>query len=324
MQKASRNIFFVLLLLSLFITACNKKESVTSSEYVNIAIQPSAAFIPLYIARYKGFIEEALKAKNINVVWQDFESGPPMNQSLAADLSDIGVIGDVPTVSALSSGNTMKIVGIPASGPDAYAMLSRADDTSFNTSADMKGKKIATVFGSTGHNFTMKLLEKNSLSVDDIEFISINAGDAEETLLSGICDAIVIWEPNVTRMIENGSAKIVALGSETDLRGTNAFVVRAEYLETHKDVIKVILQEYYKAVNFIPELDEETLTKISAALKLSPSQVLSIAKKYNFSVSISDTDIASLQDTVNFLIEIGNLPAAYSVSSKAENLFEVK
>lgn len=313
---------FTLSAMLLFSAAgCKEKAAPQNARSVNIAIQPSAAFIPLYITRYKGYIEEALKPMNVNVVWQDFESGPPMNQSLAAELSDIGVIGDVPTVSALSAGNAMKVVGIPASGPDAYAMLTRAEDKNFNSAKNMKGKKIATVFGSTGHNFTTKLLEKQGLSFDDIEFISIAAGDAENALVSGLCDAIVIWEPNVTRLIDNRVAKAVALGSETDLRGTNAFVVRSDYLVTHKDVIKVILEQYYRAVRDIENLDQPTAEKLCQALKITPEQIKKIAKKYNFSVSISDSDIASLQDTARFLVEIGNLESAYNVSSKVENLF---
>ncbi len=322
MEVMKKALLSLTIILSVFLAAgCKEKAAPKAAESVHIAIQPSAAFIPLYISRYKGYIEEALKPMNVDVIWQDFESGPPMNQSLAAEMSDIGVIGDVPTVSALSKGNSMKVVGIPASGPDAYAMLSRADDTSFKSAKNMKGKKIATVFGSTGHNFTTKLLEKNGLSFDDIEFISIAAGEAENALVSGLCDAIVIWEPNVTRLIDSGAAKAVALGSETDLRGTNAFVVRSEYLAAHKDVIKVILEQYYKAVQDIPNLDQATLEKLSAALKITPEQTVKIAKKYDFSVTVSDSDIASLQDTARFLVEIGNLDSAYNVASKVENLF---
>ncbi len=320
MRKLIRTLVFLSIFSTLLLSSCSKKSG-KIKESINIAIQPSAAFIPLYIARYQGFIEEALKPMKVDVIWQDFESGPPMNQSLAAELSDIGVIGDVPTVSALSAGNSMKVVGIPASGPDAYAMLSRADDTTFSSAKDMKGKKIATVFGSTGHNFTMKLLEKNNMSFDDIEFISIAAGDAENALTTGLCDAIVIWEPNVTRLIDSGVAKKVALGSETDLRGTNAFVVRADYLTNHKEIIKVILEQYYKAVKLIPNLDAETLTKLADALKITPKQVIKIAGKYDFSVTVSETDINSLQDTVYFLVDIGNLSSAYTVSNKIENLF---
>ena len=322
MKKIFWRGFIFVALCSIILSSCNEKKSNKVPSTVNIAIQPSAAFIPLYIARYKGFMEEALAPMNVTVVWQDFESGPPINQSLTADLSDIGVLGDVPAVSALSSGGAMKIVGIPASGANAYAMLARADDSSFNSSADMKGKKIATVFGSTGHNLTKKLLEINNLSFSDIDFLSIAASEAENSLIDKTCDAIVIWEPNVTRLLDSGVAKIVAKGNETDLRGTNAFVVRSEYLAEHSDVINVILEQYYKAVQTIPVLDEQTLLKLSKALNISPEQVQKIAKEYNFSITVSKHDIASLQDTVDFLVSIGNLSAPYNVSTKIENMFD--
>ena len=305
------------LILPLTLCGCPKKSGGTA-RVVHIAIQPSAAFIPLYVARYNHFIEDALLPMGVSVVWQDFESGPPMNASLAAEMSDIGVIGDVPTVSALSGAVPMKLVGIPASGPDAYAMLARPDDASFRSSADMKGKRIATVFGSTGHNLTMKLLQKNGLSFEDIEFISIAAGDAENALSSGLADAVVIWEPNVTRLIDGGRAKIVALGSETDLQGTNGFVVRAEYLVSQREVISTILEQYQRAVELVPALDEATLIKLAGALTLTPSQVQKIAEKYDYSVVIADQDVEALQDTVRFFVSIGNLASPYPVGAKTD------
>ena len=313
--------FFVLISALLASLLCGCKKSKPAST-VRIAIQPSAAFIPLYVARYNGLVEQALAADNVQVVWQDFESGPPMNESLAADMSDIGVIGDVPTVSALAGATPMKLVGIPASGPDAYAMLALKTNNSFNSSEDMKGKKIATVFGSTGHNFTTKLLAKNGLSFEDIEFISISAGDVKDALISGLADAVVIWEPNVTRLIDSGVAKVVALGEETDLQGTNGFVVRSEYLIEHHDVIVKILEQYNNAVNMIPKLDDATLDKLSIALNLTPEQIKSVSAKYDYSVSIKQNDIESLQDTVNFLVEIGNLGQQYTVSAKVEQLIQ--
>ena len=70
MRKLLPVIFLLMILAAL--TGCNKKSS-AKQQTVNIAIQPSAAFIPLYIARYKGFIDEALKPMKVKVVWQDFE-----------------------------------------------------------------------------------------------------------------------------------------------------------------------------------------------------------------------------------------------------------
>ena len=151
-------------------TADNKNDS---SSVVNIAIQPSAAFVPLYVARENGWIEEALKDQGIEVVWNDFESGPPMNESLASGSSDIGVMGDVPTVSSIAAGQDNEIIAMAADGAKSYAMLVSADST-ISSPADLKGKKIGTTVGSTGHNLTDKLLAQNNLDINsDVELVNI-------------------------------------------------------------------------------------------------------------------------------------------------------
>lgn len=307
--------FLLTLILTLILTFTACKPAQRS---VRIAIQPSAAFIPLYIARYTNAIENALKKKNVTLIWQDFESGPPMNESLSAEMTDIGVIGDVPTVLALAGTTKMKLVGIPARGPDAYAMIARADDSSFNSFEDMKGKKIATVFGSTGHNFIKKLLGKAGLSFEDIEFINISASEAEVALSEGFADAVIIWEPNITRIIDRGIAKIVAQGHETDLRGTNGFVVREDYLKENADIIKEILLQYERAAKSLSNLDTEILHKLSLALNVTEAQIKSIMKKYDYSVNVTKEDQKALQDTISFLVSINNLKYEYWVESYIE------
>ena len=307
--------FLLTLILTLILTFTACKPAQRS---VRIAIQPSAAFIPLYIARYTNAIENALKKMNVTLVWQDFESGPPMNESLSAEMTDIGVIGDVPTVLALAGTTKMKLVGIPARGPDAYAMIARADDSSFNSFEDMKGKKIATVFGSTGHNFIKKLLGKAGLSFEDIEFINISASEAEVALSEGFADAVIIWEPNITRIIDRGIAKIVAQGHETDLRGTNGFIVREDYLKENADIIKEILLQYERAAKSLSNLDTEILHKLSLALNVTEAQIKSIMKKYDYSVNVTKEDQKALQDTISFLVSINNLKYEYWVESYIE------
>mgnify|MGYP003334786468 CR=1 FL=1 len=131
----------VTLLATLLLTGCSKKGS-SKERTLNIGIQPSAAFIPLFIAREKGWIEEALASSQVKVTYHDFESGPPMNEGLAAGELDIVVTGDVPTVSAIAAGQKVEVVGVPGNGPDAYCMLARADDATMNSGADLKGKKV--------------------------------------------------------------------------------------------------------------------------------------------------------------------------------------
>ena len=122
-----------------------------TAEVVNIAIQPSAAFVPLYYAKESGWIEDALSEYGVEVVWNEFESGPPMNESLASGSSDIGVVGDVPIVSAVAAGQDNVLIALTCDAPLSYNLLV-SPDSDIESVADLKGKKVATVVGSTAHN----------------------------------------------------------------------------------------------------------------------------------------------------------------------------
>jgi len=320
MKKISIIMLSVLLASCIF-TGCSKKSGSAKARTVNIAIQPSAAFMPLYLCREKGWIEEALAKSQVTVNWNDFESGPPINESLAAGLSDIGTNGDVPTVSAIAAGQKVTIVGVPGNGPDAYAVLANAKNDAIKTFADLKGKKIATVVGSTGHNLTKKMLEKNGMTFDDIEFINIGAGDVGIVLSTNQVDAAVIWEPNVTRLVDNGTAKIIAKGSDTTLRGTNTFLARDEYIKANPDVISVILEQYARAVKELPNASQEDLQKVADDLKLTTEQLLKLYKKYGFAVQCDAVDTAALQDTCQFLVSIGRLDSEYQVKDYVDNSY---
>lgn len=314
-----KKLLLVTVLAAVMLTGCSKKASV-KERTLNIGIQPSAAFIPLYIAREKGWIEEALASSQVKVTYHDFESGPPMNEGLAAGVLDIVVTGDVPTVSAIAAGQKVEVVGCPGNGPDAYAMLARADDDSMTSGADLKGKKVATVVGSTGHNLTKKVLAKYGLTFDDIEFINIGAGEAGIVLSTSQVDAVVIWEPNVTRLVDNGTAKIIETGSATDLRGSNSFLARSPYVKENTDVISVVLEQYARAVAEFDKLDAATLQKVADDLKLTPEQVKKLNPKYGHPVGVEQADVDALQDTIRFLVSIDKLPEEYPLKAHTNNV----
>lgn len=294
-------------------------EGITASE-VHIAIQPSAAFIPLYIAREKGWIEEALSEYGVAVVWNDFESGPPMNESLASGNSDFGVIGDVPTVSAIAAGQENEVIAIAAQAADSYAVLVPAD-SDISSAAELAGKKVATVVGSTGHNLTQKYLSTAGLSISDIELVNINAGDAATVLANHEVDAVAIWEPTVTRLVDNGTAKIIAEGSDCGLAGTNTIVARKAYAEANPLIASVLVEQYARAAAAIDGLDDETWAAVAEDLSLEPGQVKAILPKYIFSVQIAQEDIDALNDTIAFLVGIDAISGAYDIGDYANGSY---
>lgn len=326
-MKKVVSILLSIVLLGTFLTGCKSsstngksasseavKEADITAKEVNIAMQPASAFIPLYVARQKGWIEEALKKYDVSVNWNDFESGPPMNESLASGESDFAFLGDVPSVSALAAGQDNKFVAIAAYGPKYYAMLISNDNKDIKSVKDLKGKKIGTVIGSTGHNLTKKLFEKNGMDINkDAEIVNISAGDASTVLSTGQVDAVAIWEPNITRLVDNKTAKILATGDDCNLRGVNPIVVRSEYAKANKTIVKVIIEQYARAASELDNLDDETTKAVADYFSLEPEQVKKVASKNVYSVKIDQKDIDSLQDTIEFLVSIGNINKSFKV-----------
>ena len=298
------------------LTGCGKSDTdknEQSSHMVCIALQPSAAFIPMMIARRTGDLEKALKKQGVRVVWYDFESGPPMNDSIANGETDICLYGDVPTVSAIEAGCTREVVGISAQAADSYAMVV-SNNSPIKSAADLKGKKVATNLGSTGHNMVDKYLSTAGLTINDIELVSATPADMSYMVRNGIVDAISVWEPSITRLVDNGDCRILAQGSDCGLEGINTIVGRKEYCEANPEVVETILKEYKKAADNINDTPDETWEYVAKYLGLDVSQVKSMLPKYRFTVDITKKDIESLNDTINFLTRIGKLDKSYDIS----------
>lgn len=298
------------------LTGCGKSDTdknEQSSHMVCIALQPSAAFIPMMIARRTGDLEKALKKQGVRVVWYDFESGPPMNESIANGETDICLYGDVPTVSAIEAGCTREVVGISAQAADSYAMVV-SNNSPIKSAADLKGKKVATNLGSTGHNMVDKYLSTAGLTINDIELVSATPADMPYMVRNGIVDAISVWEPSITRLVDNGDCRILAQGSDCGLEGINTIVGRKEYCEANPEVVETILKEYKRAADNIGDTSDETWEYVAKYLGLDVSQVKSMLPKYRFTVDITKKDIESLNDTINFLTRIGKLDKSYDIS----------
>ncbi len=297
------------------------EQEVFSAEVVNIAIQPSAAFVPLYYAKEMGWIEEALSEYGVEVVWNEFESGPPMNESLASGSSDIGVVGDVPIVSAIAAGQENQLIALTCDAPLSYNLLV-SPDSDIASVADLKGKKVATVVGSTAHNLVDKLLTSADLTMADIELVNISAGDVETVLVNGEVDAAAIWEPTVTRLVDKGTAKILATGDDCGLLGVNGMVARQAFVEENPFLAKVVVEQFQKGIEAMEDADPEIWAKVAEDLTLDEEQLTAVSEKFAYKVDVAQEDIDGLNDTIEFLVSIGVLTEAFDFAPYVNQVYQ--
>lgn len=51
------------------------------------------------------------------------------------------------------------------------------------------------------------ILEKNGMTLNDVQIVNLTAGDAETALLQKQVDAVAFWEPNVTFLLDKKAGK---------------------------------------------------------------------------------------------------------------------
>lgn len=291
-----------------------------SANVVHIAIQPSAAFIPLFVCKNEKWIEQALEPYGVEVVWNNFAAGPPMNESLADGTSDFGVIGDVPVVSGIYNSGKTELIAISAQAARSYAILV-PPDSKVKTAADLAGGTVATVVGSTSHNMIDKFMRTGGYTIDDVNLISITTGEAGDLLRSGEVDAISLWEPNVTRLVDSKLGKVIALGPDCGLAGTNGIVANTRFVEKNPLIAKIIMEQYYRAAQSLDMLSDEQWGDVGSDLSVLTDQVKKIAKKFDYTVVITEEDLDALNDTIAFLVRIGNLPEEFDIRDYTDDTF---
>ncbi|MDR1070286.1 MAG: aliphatic sulfonate ABC transporter substrate-binding protein [Gracilibacteraceae bacterium] len=278
-----------------------------SAAVLRVAIQPSAAFVPIYLLRDNGWLEEEAEKLGVTVEWTEFVSGPPMNESFAAGQQDIGFIGDVPTVptvSAIFAGQQNTVVGVAAWGEGGYAILV-AQDSPIAGAEDLRGGKVGLTVGSTAQNLVEKYFKANGLDINnDVEVVNLTVGDLATALANDQIDAAAVWEPSITRLTDDGIARVLADGTGI-LRGTNNIFSTTAFAEENPKLVQLLLEQYARAAKALKDDPLGESAKVAAAYSLSPEQLAKVTDKYDYSVVVADEDIECLRGTTDFLRNIG-------------------
>tara|TARA_B100000315_G_scaffold123899_1_gene113895 strand:+ start:2642 stop:3631 length:990 start_codon:yes stop_codon:yes gene_type:complete len=169
----------------------------------------------VFVAQGKGFF--AKHGLNAKVVVRN--TGSALTKSLRAGEIDFAPAAFTNLPVALEKGIKLRgVVGylgghFNAPASDTNVGIIARPGTGISSVKDLKGKKVGVAFGTTGDLYLQEVLKKNGLSKNDLKRINVRPPSHVSTLDSGGVDAMVLWEPNVTKALDK------VKGSKLILRG---------------------------------------------------------------------------------------------------------
>lgn len=271
----------------------------TGGMEVRIALQPIPHFAPLYVAKEKGWLQEEFLRQGAIVKWSSFPAGPPMNESFAAGEQDIGLMGDAPAIIGRAAGMDTRIIGRTSSGPTALAVIV-GKHSRISSPRDLRGRKVATVKGSSAHHLLTIVLRNGGMTTDDIRFVNMSQRDIATALEKGDIDAAAVREPLVTRLSDQGTARVLVDGTGLK-KGILVSVATKTFIDRNPGLVRKFLEVYERGREYIRGNPREAARLLSGEMNLPPGQLERVMARFDFDPRLSDDDIAEMKSSEIFM-----------------------
>lgn len=188
------------------------------------------------------------KKENINLRWEDYPGGTgAMNEALRTGEIDMAVILTEGIVKDIAEGNPSKVVQVFVETPLIWGVHVAAG-SEFKSIEELKGKRCAiSRYGSGSHLMAYINAENHNWDLDtDLNFNVIQDLDGAVNALSNGDADYFMWEKFMTKPIVD-SGVFRRIGHCPTPWPCFVIAVRNEFLETHENIVKIILEKIGRA-----------------------------------------------------------------------------
>lgn len=150
------------------------------------------------------------------IKWALFPAASPLLEALDARAVDIGGVGGAPFAFAYASGARIRAVAayrpLGDQAGKASAIVVRKGSP-LRSLADLKGKRVATIRGSAGQDLVLRLLEREGIDPQSIQWTYLSNGEAKAALATGSINAWSTWGSYVGIAVLEDGDRILADGA---------------------------------------------------------------------------------------------------------------
>ncbi len=228
------------------------------------------------LAKAQGLAAKAFP--NSKVEYISFDSGRDVNTAIAANGIDFGLAGSVPVSVGLAQGLAYQVYFIHDVIGAAEALIVKGDAKSI---ADVKGKKIATPFGSTAHFSLESLLQQEKIKQSELTILDMQPPEIVAAWQRGDIDGSYVWQPNLSKLKKDGGTILITSAdlAEKGVVTADVGVVRKAFAEQYPDVVKQYVGVLDEAVKSYRSDPKTAIAALSKELGITPAETEAAAKE---------------------------------------------
>ncbi|WP_151791630.1 sulfonate ABC transporter substrate-binding protein [Acinetobacter soli] len=250
----------------------------------------------LPIVKQRGDLEQALKAQGIQVKWVEFPAGPQLLEGLNVGSVVFGESGEAPPIFAQAASPNLVYVANQPAAPNAEALIVQKNSP-IQSIQDLKGKRVALNKGSNVHYLLLKLLEKNQLTLQDIQVVYLPPADARAAFEKGAVDAWVIWDPFFAAAEQQIGARVLATGQNL-VSNHQFYLADRKFAEQHPEVLKTVVQQLNQTTEWVKTHQDDAARLLEKPTALDFNILKTSISRMGFGVTPLSSDVIQQQQYV--------------------------
>ncbi|MFJ2684281.1 aliphatic sulfonate ABC transporter substrate-binding protein [Pseudomonas sp. NPDC087342] len=298
-------------LFSVILASLMFSNAVSAAEPPTLRIGYQKSSVSMVLAREYKLFEQELPGTEVQ--WTEFLGGPPLMEALNSGSVDIGNIGDIPPIFAQAAGIDLQYIGVePNDGKTEAILLPKA--STVQSVAELKGKRVALLKGSSAHNLFLKSLLRAGLQWNDVNVVYLSPSDGRAAFEQGKVDAWVVWDPYYSAAVVDGSARVLGDGEGLNPAGS-FYVASSSFAKQHPLGVAAILKTLGRAQSLSLDQPEESIALMAKTLGLQPDVVKSYFGHRSTTPirPLEAVDVANQQRTADLFLANGLIPKKVDV-----------
>ena len=240
-----------------------------------------------------------------------FPYWPPMQEALVSGSVDVTIASEANFVNIAQKFPCKLIATVGSAGRIAVMV---APDSPVKKVADLKGKSVTTVFGTSAHYPAVQwMLDAGLVPGKDVKVLHMSAADGRAALAKGDIDAFTIWDPFVEDMVSKKSGRVLAEKSSF----LTTTIASDEFLARDPEAATRFLKALHEAVLFMhhnKDLANGWLSKTNS----TPPAIIDKGSRFNTNYSkakkLKDVNVVPGEDLLGLLEKI----SAFNVENKLQ------
>ncbi|TDF91850.1 ABC transporter substrate-binding protein [Paenibacillus piri] len=267
MRKFMLGMICLMLVGTVLLSGCSKPQTVGGSAGsgkaggaapVKLALSPWPGWFVWYLVKEKGFFEK--NGVNVELVWF-----PVYSDSLAALATgkvdaNSQTLSDTLAPASKSIPLKAVLVNDNSNGGDGIVVK-----PGIQSLQDLKGKKVATELGTVDHLLMLTALNKSGMKEQDVNYVNMTVNDAGPAFIAGNLDAAVLWEPFLSKSIEEGKGKLLFSSKDTPGLIPDLLVFKEQFTKDRPDDVKKIMNAWFDALDYWKKNPDESLSIMAKA-----------------------------------------------------------